>query len=136
MDAGLQELIDAAQSARQNAYAPYSGYAVGCAIRDEAGRIHLGCNVENASYGLTFCAERAALAGLVASGAKEVAAVAVATEDGGTPCGMCRQSLVEFASTSQDVPVICIASVSTAPRVYSLAELLPQPFVLKEAGRT
>ena len=113
--------------ARQRAYAPYSRYKVGAAIRTRRNRIHSGANVENASYGLTICAERAAVFAAVAAGdAKEYYAVAVVAdaERLPSPCGACRQVLQEFAP---EVRVI-LATVSGLRRATTLRELLPEAF--------
>jgi cytidine deaminase len=124
-------LLDAAKQARQNAYAPYSGYNVGAAVLDDRGRIHSGCNVENASFGATICAERAAVANMIAEGGKKIKAAAVLTEDGGTPCGLCLQVLSEFAADPAAVEVLCAATNGTQ-RTFKLSELMPHPFKLKE----
>ena len=120
-------LIQAAQKARANAYAPYSVYRVGAAILGADGQIYTGCNVENVSYGLTICAERTAIANMVLAGCQEIKEVAVATEDGGTPCGMCRQTLTEFAP---DPTKVWILSVNEAgeTEIFRLSELCPMPF--------
>jgi cytidine deaminase len=89
-------LAEAAQ-ARSRAYAPYSGYRVGVALLAADGSVVYGCNVENASYGATICAERVALTAAVAQGKRDFVAMALVTENGGTPCGMCRQVLLELA---------------------------------------
>lgn len=125
-----QALIQAARVARQNAYAPYSGYAVGAAVRTDDGRVFAGCNVENASYGLSVCAERVAAFNAVLAGAPRIVAVAVCTPDGGTPCGACRQTLLEFAAD----PETCIVWVVKPDEIvqrYTLAELIPHGFRLK-----
>lgn len=101
-----ESLIRAALEARANAYAPYSVYSVGAAALSGDGRVFGGCNVENASYGLTVCAERAAVACMVASGSRELKAMAVATEDGGTPCGACLQVMAEFGSDEMQIVLI------------------------------
>ena len=124
----MSRLTDAAIAARSNAYAPYSGYAVGAALEDEQGRIHVGCNVENVSFGATICAERGALAWLVAEGAKRVRRIVVATADGGAPCGICLQSLLEFASDPSEVEVELFAGENPS-EVVTLAELMPRAFV-------
>jgi cytidine deaminase len=121
-------LVAAASRARRAAYAPYSGYQVGAAVLGGSGRVFEGCNVENASFGLTLCAERSAIAQLVASGERRLLALAVVTAgpEPGTPCGLCRQMLVEFAD---DLPIALAVAGEQAPRTMtSLGDLLPQPF--------
>ena len=97
--------IAAALGARERAYAPYSNFQVGAAILTTEGEIFAGCNVENASYGLTMCAERAAAANAVAAGHRRFAAIAVASPAAVTPCGACRQVLAEF---NRGLPVILV----------------------------
>lgn len=127
MESGLKELlIQKAEEARANAYAPYSVYRVGAAILDEEGRIHVGVNVENISFGLTVCAERNAVGAMAAAGGREIKAAAVVTKDGGTPCGACRQVLAEFAP--DPVKVLVIGKGETQQWEASLAELLPGGF--------
>src|SRR5690606_13151928 len=92
-------LVDAAIAAAQNAYVPYSHYPVGAALRTADGTIFTGCNVENASYPATICAERTALVKAVSEGQRQFDAIAVITDTGGFPCGICRQVLFEFAPT-------------------------------------
>jgi cytidine deaminase len=122
-------LVAAARAVRRNAHAPYSRYAVGAAVRDERGRIHVGCNVENASYGLTTCAERNAVAAAVAAGARVLRAVAVVTggRKRGTPCGACRQVLAELAPPA--TPVLLAGPTGRAERL-TLGALLPRGFRL------
>jgi len=122
------ELIAAASRARSHAYAPYSGYQVGAALWAGSGRIFAGCNVENASYGLALCAERSAVAALIAAGERDFAALAVVTagSEPGAPCGLCRQTLVEFA---RDMPIGLALEGDTLPRVVrALRDLFPEPF--------
>lgn len=117
-------LIKAARQVRQTAYAPYSNYRVGAAVLAEDGRIYTGVNIENASYGLTICAERAAVADMVTSGQRHILAVAVCTSNAVTPCGACRQVLSEFAG---DIPVwLCDEAGNT--RQTTLYTLLPDHF--------
>lgn len=124
-------LIDAAKQVRANAHAPYSKYHVGAAIATRSGRIFTGCNVENASYGATICAERNAIAQMVAAGEREPVTCAVVTSGPlpGSPCGMCRQVLAEFAG---DMKVVLVAVSSTglpdAEKRTTLAALLPDAF--------
>ncbi|MCA9957998.1 MAG: cytidine deaminase [Anaerolineales bacterium] len=120
-----EALIQAAAAARQQAYAPYSNYPVGAAILTEDGRIITGCNVENASYGLSMCAERTAVFKMVSEGGQQrIQAVVVCTANGGSPCGACRQVLTEFAG---DVPVWL---TDAAGNIYetTLYALLPHHF--------
>lgn len=121
-------LVREAQAVRENAHAPYSNYRVGAAILAESGRVYRGCNVENASYGATLCAERSAVAQMVAAGERTMTALALVTEgpEPGTPCGLCRQTLSELA---RDLPIaLAIAGEGEPRRLTSLAALFPQPF--------
>lgn len=123
----LNDLILAAKEVRTNAYAKYSVYQVGAAILGANGKIYKGCNIENISYGLTICAERSAVSQMVADGCQEIKAVAVVTKDGGTPCGMCRQFLVEFAPQPKEVSVVCVSEKGDE-QCYNLEELIPHRF--------
>lgn len=126
MKKGYEELIQAAKEALKNAYAPYSKFRVGAAVLTKKGNIYKGCNVENSSYGLTVCAERNAIANAVAHGEKEFAAIAIATnaETLRTPCGACRQTIIEFGT---DIQVI-ICNLKGKKKVRSIKELLPEHF--------
>lgn len=97
-DSDIADLVQAARQARENAYAPYSNFPVGAALLGEDGRVYPGCNVENASYGLCFCAERTAIVSAVAAGQRSYRALAVVADTPGptSPCGSCRQFMVEF----------------------------------------
>lgn len=128
-----KELIRAALSARERAYVPYSGYQVGAALLDSEGNIHTGCNVENASYPVTCCAERTALFKAVSEGARSFSAIAVvggAQEEAvplagfAYPCGVCRQALWEFG---RDLVVIVAKSETEFQRIL-LKDLLPHAF--------
>ena len=126
----LQEkLLQAARAARSRAYAPYSRFRVGVAVLDEEGRIHAGCNVENAAYPEGVCAEAAALSAMVLAGSRRVRAVLVAgAADGAswtTPCGGCRQKLREFCAA--ETPILTASDEALGP-VYTLAQLLPASF--------
>ena len=123
-----RELVAAALSARDAAYAPYSHFRVGAALLTKSGRIVSGCNVENASYGLCLCAERTAIVKAVSEGDRDFLGFAVATENGGTPCGACRQFMAEFCDGS--VTVIVHNSTSGEEWKYSMDELLPSAFRL------
>lgn len=119
------ELVTLAKQARRNAYAPYSHYTVGAAALTRSGKTFTGVNVENASYGLTVCAERNAIFQAVAAGETEIAALAVVTANGGSPCGACRQVLSEFA---KDDTVVWVADTRGHIRKFTLKELLPARF--------
>ena len=123
----IDKLLEAAREARGNAYAPYSKFAVGAALLDEQGRIHAGCNVENAAFPQGLCAEAVALGHLVLAGGKRITAVAVVGAGAQlcTPCGGCRQKLREFASDA--VPVI-VGDMETLRGRFTLGELLPASF--------
>jgi cytidine deaminase len=127
-DETVERLLSAASAARANAWAPYSGFAVGAAVVDGDGHIHVGCNVENASYGLTVCAERNAVAAAVATGRRDLEGLVVVTPTSppATPCGACRQVMAEFG----DFPVI-LANPEGERRVSSTVDLLPQAFSSK-----
>jgi cytidine deaminase len=127
LEVDVQVLINVARHMRERAYAPYSGYPVGAALLTADGSVYGGCNVENAAYGVTICAERAAVVKAVGMGEREFAAIAVVTKDGGTPCGECRQVLSEFGT---DIAVI-ISDVRGHYDVLGLDELLPHLFKLK-----
>ena len=125
-DEALDRLIAAARAALPNAYAPYSGFHVGAAVLGASGAIHAGCNVENASYPVSLCAERGAIAAAVAAGERALFAVAVVTAQGDPcpPCGMCRQALSEFGP---DLDVVLVAADGRIVRTR-LSTLLPDAF--------
>jgi cytidine deaminase len=127
MNAELREqLIEAAITARQRAYAPYSKFPVGAALLTPDGQIFTGCNVENASYGLTICAERAAVFSAISAGRQRFELLAVATAGGSSPCGACRQVLVEF---SPALPIILVDVDRPGEITEStIQELLPAAF--------
>ena len=118
------DLITKAMAAREKAHAPYSQFAVGAALLAKSGRVYTGCNVENASYGLSICAERTAVFKAVSEGERDFEAIAVVTDKGVTPCGACRQVLLEFG---EDIQVIA-ADDAGGYRVFGLQELLPEAF--------
>ena len=122
------ELRDAAFAAMENAYAPYSQFRVGSAVRTSTGEIVTGCNVENAAYGEALCAERVAVAAAVAQGMKEFEEIAIATEadEPSPPCGSCRQTMSEFAP---DLRVVSYAK-NGAQAAWRLSDLLPEAFAL------
>jgi cytidine deaminase len=121
-----QQLIERALEARNRAYAPYSRFSVGAAVLTDSGQIHAGCNVENASYGLTICAERAAIFQAITAGSRRIVAIAVASQKGASPCGACRQVLAEFA---EDLPVLIVDADHPQSFVeLRLIDLLPHCF--------
>jgi cytidine deaminase len=121
-----QRLIAAALAVRLRAHAPYSEFLVGAAVLVETGEVFAGCNVENASYGLTICAERSAVVQAVAAGKSRLVALAVASKGGVSPCGACRQVLAEFAD---DLPVLLIDAENPGNVLQLfLRDLLPHRF--------
>ncbi len=127
-EAVRQQLLDQARQARARAYAPYSHFTVGAAVLTATGEIFSGCNLENASYGATICAERVAIFAAVAAGCRNLTALAVLTDtpEPVAPCGLCRQVLAEF---NPDCPVI-MATTAGVWRLANLQELLPLAFRL------
>lgn len=121
----MNELVRQAKEARSRSYSPYSRFAVGAALRTVSGKVYLGCNVENASYGLTVCAERVVIYNAISDGARdfEVLAIFTEAEDLTPPCGACRQVLWEFA---KDLTIV-IANPG-GEKELRLAELIPMPF--------
>ena len=125
MQINYEQLIDEALKARKNSYSPYSNFSVGAAIQTEKG-IYTGCNVENASFGLTNCAERTAIFKAVSDGAKEYKAIAICADlpGGPAPCGACRQVIREF---SKDIKII-ISDINKKYEVTDIETLLPNSF--------
>ena len=119
-----KDLVIRAQKARELAYAPYSKYLVGAALLTKSGRIYTGCNVENAVYPITICAERTAVVKAVSEGEHEFVAIAVVTENGGSPCGSCRQALREFGKDT----IVLIVDTQGNVRETTVADLLPDSF--------
>jgi len=124
-DPDIKPLLAAAQAAREHAYVPYSDYAVGAALRAADGAVFTGCNVENASYPASICGERTALVKAVSEGARAFDALVVVTENGGPPCGVCRQMLFEF---SPGMRVVCVDDAGKITVDATLADLLPHGF--------
>ena len=119
------ELMKIARKARQNAYAPYSHFAVGAALLAESGRVYTGCNIENASYGLTCCAERNAIFAAVGAGERRFKMLAVAADspEPVAPCGACRQVIAEFG-----IPLVVMGNLKEATKTMTAEELLPYGF--------
>jgi len=120
-----QSLIDLANTARQRAYAPYSNYPVGAALRTKSGRIFTGVNIENAAYPHTMCAERVAIFKAVSEGEKEFEIISVVTDNGGSPCGGCRQVMAEFGL---DTIVLMADGSGKLIKETTVKELLPEAF--------
>ena len=120
-----QALVDLANTARQRAYAPYSNYPVGAALRTKTGRIFTGVNIENAAYPQTMCAERVAIFKAVSEGEKEFEVISVVTDNGGSPCGGCRQVLAEFGL---ETIVLLADGNGKLLKETTVKELLPEAF--------
>jgi cytidine deaminase len=122
----MDPLVEAALGARRNAHAPFSLFQVGAALEDASGRIHTGCNVENATYGLTVCAERVAVLKAMSEGARKFSRIAVAADTDALtpPCGACRQILWEFCG---DIEVMLV-NLQGKSEIFRLKDLLPRPF--------
>lgn len=120
------ELIKKAKEALQNAYAPYSKFQVGAALLSASGRVFLGCNIENASFSVTICAERAALSNAITQGERDFVAIAIASSDNKIcpPCGVCRQALAEFAPHMR----VLLAGDGDEYKEFRLSDLLPEAF--------
>lgn len=121
----IDRLFSAARQAQANAWAPYSRFQVGAAVLAADGRVFVGCNMENASFGLTVCAERNALAATVVAGARPVAVAVVGPQVGLPPCGACRQVLAE---AGLDLQVLLTAEAPPGYRALTVGELLPSAF--------
>jgi len=126
------DLLAAAQKAREHAYAPYSDFKVGAAVRSSSGAVYSGCNVENASYGATLCAERAALAAMVAAGDERAVELIVYADSSEPtmPCGICRQVIFELAADPKEALPIGVVGPSGTKNT-TLGALLPEPFRLR-----
>jgi len=119
-----QELVKLALEARRKAYAPYSRYDVGAALLTASGQVFTGCNVENAAYPMSLCAERTAIVKAVSEGQREFVTIAIATRNGGSPCGACRQVMHEFEPRLR----VLLADDSGHIRQFTLDQLLPEAF--------
>lgn len=128
-----EQLIELARQVSQQAYAPYSGVQVGAAVIDDQGRVHVGCNLENASFGLTQCAERNALGAAIAAGARPGSLAELAIYARGferlSPCGACRQVMIELMT--RDAVVHCVSEQGSR-QSWSLEQLFPDPFALAD----
>src|SRR5919112_2008766 len=122
----MDPLLEAALRVRDNAHAPFSKFKVGAAVEDESGRIHTGCNVENATYGLTICAERNAVFKGISEGARRFRRIAVAADTSTLtpPCGACRQILWEFCGDAE----VVLVNLEGKTESFRLAQLFPRPF--------
>ena len=118
------ELLNQALDARNYSYSPYSKYKVGAALLTKSGKVYTGCNIENVGHSATVCAERTAIFKAVSEGKTDFEAIAVATENGGSPCGVCRQVMREFVSDL----VVIIGDITGQYQVLTLSDLLPYGF--------
>lgn len=130
-DDDCKSLIDLANEARRHAYAPYSHYAVGAALRTKTGRVFTGVNVENAAYPHTMCAERVAVFKAVSEGEREFDVIAVVTDNGGAPCGGCRQVLAEFGL---DTIILIANGAGQLLKELTVKEVLPEAFTPEHLG--
>jgi cytidine deaminase len=123
------KLVDAARAAQERAYAPYSNFRVGAALVGESGKVYLGCNVENASFGMTMCAEQGAISAAVVAGEQKFTHMALITDSPNpeSPCGACRQVLTEFAP---DLEILSVSKTGVEQR-WTMNELLPMAFTPK-----
>jgi cytidine deaminase len=124
-------LIDFANSARERAYVPYSRYRVGAALRTKTGRVYTGVNIENAAYPHTMCAERVAVFKAISEGEKDFEAISVVTDNGGSPCGGCRQVLAEFGL---DTIVLIANGDGQLKQELTVKDLLPEAFTPEKLG--
>lgn len=133
VDITNKELCDISIKAQENAYAPYSGFRVGAALLCEDGTVYTGCNVENASYGATLCAERCAISKAVSDGRRDFVKIAITGSDGNftMPCGICRQVLAEFMSEG-----LVITTNKSEIKTYKVKELIPECFSLGDKNDT
>ncbi len=131
-DKDKQTLVDLANRVREHAYAPYSKYPVGAALRTKSGRIFTGVNIENAAYPQTICAERTAVFKAVSEGERDLEVIAVVTDNGGAPCGACRQVLAEFGL---DTLVLIANGEGRLIKQMTVAELLPEAFTPEKLGK-
>jgi cytidine deaminase len=132
----FDDLLKAARDCREQAYAPYSRFKVGAALRAASGAIYVGCNVENAAYPVGLCAEAVAIGAMAAAGERRISDILIVGGDGGAPvapCGACRQRILEFAEPDARVAVADEAGVRAA---YKFADLLPHAFSAQTLGRT
>ena len=127
-----KELVALAQEAMRNAYVPYSGFQVGAAVFTASGRVYTGCNIENASYGLSICAERTAIFQAVSAGEREIESIAIISsgKEMVTPCGACRQVMAEFNPNL----TLYLADGAGNYKEFTLPQLLPEMFVLKKSA--
>lgn len=127
-----KQLINLANEARRRAYVPYSNYAVGSALRTKTGRVYTGVNIENAAYPTTMCAERVAIFKAISEGEREIEILALVTDNGGSPCGSCRQVLAEFGL---DTVVLIADGKGKLLQKTTVAELLPGAFTSEKLSR-
>jgi cytidine deaminase len=134
-----ETLFEAACQVRNHAYAPYSGFFVGAAVMDDEGGVHIGCNVENASYRITDCAEQGAVDAMIAAGKRRIRRVCVVLAGGclpgGSPCGACRQKIWEFCGGDRSVEVLTCDPEAKTARLFTIGELLSDPFIFKTVSQ-
>ena len=123
------ELIEQARIAQERARAPHSNYPVGAALLADSGKLYLGCNIESGAFPTTICAKRVAIFAAIAAGENAFQALAVVSNDGGMPCGSCRQVIYEQCG---EIPIFIVDRNSSTPKQFTTSQLLPFPFDLKK----
>lgn len=127
------DLVKKAMKAKENAYAPYSGFRVGACVKTQDGRIYIGCNIENSSFGATICAERTAIVKAISEGETKISAIAITSDSDGLtyPCGICRQVISEFRS--DNTKIIC-SNKKGEYKIYEINDILPHAFTKEDMG--
>ncbi|NLM11035.1 MAG: cytidine deaminase [Clostridiaceae bacterium] len=127
------DLVKKAMKAKENAYAPYSGFRVGACVKTQDGRIYTGCNIENSSFGATICAERTAIVKAISEGETKISAIAITSDSDGLtyPCGICRQVISEFRS--DNTKIIC-SNKKGEYKIYEINDILPHAFTKEDMG--
>ncbi|CAD8098298.1 unnamed protein product [Paramecium sonneborni] len=134
MEITEDQLIQEALKAKERAYCPYSNFRVGCSLLTKNNKLYTGCNVENASYGLCVCAERVAICKAVSEGDRQISTIVVScdTDEPTFPCGMCRQTIIEFCYSGNDIKIIALGKDQSKPKYSKGSDVIPFAFVPKD----